>query len=45
MALLLSENATTIEEKLEAEGLSHRILGQLAGKVKTRASAGLRLMS
>jgi serine/threonine-protein kinase HipA len=45
MALLFSEQATTIEEKLEAEGLSRRILGQLAEKVKTRAIACLRLMS
>ncbi|MGC1299366.1 MAG: type II toxin-antitoxin system HipA family toxin [Alloacidobacterium sp.] len=45
MALLLSEQATTIEGKLVAEGLSHKILGQLAAKVKTRASACLRLMA
>jgi hypothetical protein len=31
--------ATPIEKRLEAEGLSHAIIGQLAAKVKARVSA------
>ncbi len=45
MAESLADQATPIEEKLEAEGLSHRILGQLAAKVKARAIFCHRLMS